>query len=695
MSIHTLFEPRSVAVVGASADPTKTAGLPIRFLRKQGFSGEIFPVNPRVENIDGLKCYASVGDLPHRPDVALVLLNADRTVDAVRELAAKGTQYAIILASGFGETGEEGRERQVRLIDAAGPMRLLGPNTIGLVNVSGGVSLSASGALASDKILKGPVGIASQSGGILGAFLSRASARGIGLSKLVSTSNEADLEIADFITYLANDPETKVIALYIETIRHPERFRVAAMRARAARKPIVALKIGRSAAGAQAAASHTGALAGSDRAYDAFFRELGIIRAQTFGDLIDIPAALATQPILKGRRIAILTSTGGAGTLIADSLGMAGFNTPKPDAATVDKLMAAMPQGQGALDGNPVDVTLAGLRPEILKACIGALLDSESYDALAVIVGSSGVHQPELISDAIRAAAPDGSKPVLAYVSPHAPAAAARLTQQGVPAFNAPEALASAAQALWMAGQRTKAPYQQAPSGAGPELSFDLRGPLNEVQAKTLFTAFGLPCVREEVVANATEARAAAARFAGPVVLKMLSAKITHKSDVGGVAIGVDVDAIGPRLDHMRQEVQRHTGIEPDGFVIQEMVSAGGLELILGSHRDALGPVILLGLGGVAAEVMQDTVIRLLPPDKMLTREEALTMTKDLKTWPLLDGYRGRPKLDVDALVSAIVAFSAMVSRLGGKLKEAEINPLFVLPAGQGVRGADGVAVLA
>ena len=694
MSIHTLFRPRSVAVVGASADPSKTAGLPIRFLRKQGFSGKIFPVNPRVGDIDGLKCYANIGDLPDRPDVALVLLSAARTIDAIRELSAKGTQYAIVLASGFGETGEEGRDRQARLLDAAGSMRLLGPNTIGLVNVSDGVSLSASGALASDKILKGPVGVASQSGGILGAFLSRASARGMGLSKLVSTSNEADLEVADFIAYLADDPETKVLALYIEAIRNPERFRAAATRARDAGKPIVALKIGRSAAGAQAAASHTGALAGSDRTYDAFFRDLGIIRAQTFSDLIDIPAALSTQPVLKGRRIAILTSTGGAGTLVADSLGLAGFETPKPDVSTIRDLTAAMPDGQGSLDSNPVDVTLAGLRPDTLKTCIGALLKSESYDALAVIVGSSGVHQPELISNAIRAAGTDGTKPVLAYVSPHAPEATASLTRQGVPAFNTPEAVASAAQALWAAGQIPARQFGTTPSGADVELSPDLRGSLNEAQAKALFAQFGLPCVREELVANADEARNATVRFGGPVVLKILSASITHKSDVGGVALDLDAETVGPRLESMRRGVRQHTGVDPDGFIVQEMVPAGGLELILGCHQDALGPVILLGFGGVAAEVMQDTAIRLLPPGRMLTRDEALALARELKAWPLLDGYRGRPKLDVDALLTAIVDFSGMVARLGGRLKEAEINPLFVLPAGQGVLAADGIAVL-
>ena len=692
-AIQTLFRPRSIAIVGASTDSTKTSGLPIRFLREQAFDGEIYPINPRVAEIDGLRCYGSVDALPARPDVAMVLLGASRSVDAVRELAAKGTPYAIVLASGFGESGEDGRSRQAQLLEAAGTMRILGPNTIGLVNVSDGVPLSASGALAAGLFQKGPVGVVSQSGGILGALLSRAAARGIGLSKLVATSNEADLEIADFIDYLADDSETSVIALYIETIRNPETFRRAAAKARAAGKPIVALKIGRSDAGARAAASHTGAMAGSDRTYDAFFHELGVIRVQNFGDLVEVPAALATQPVLKGRRVAVLTSTGGAGTLVADSLGLTGFEAPVPDAETVARLKAAMPDGHGALDGNPIDITLAGLQPDVLKACIRTLLDSPSYDALTVIVGSSSVAQPELIGDAIHAASPGNKKPVLAYVSPHAPEAAARLTRQGVPAFNTPEAVAAAFSALWSAG---RPPVEAMPAaGRAPVgIPADWRGSLNEKQAKELFARFGLHCVRESEVADAAQAKAAAAGFGGPVVLKILSSTITHKSDVGGVAVGLDANSIGARLEQMRDEVRRRAGVAPEGYIVQEMVPPGGLELILGCHRDALGSVILLGMGGVAAELIRDTTIRLLAPGSILSRSEALAMAQELKSWPLLDGYRRRPKLDVEALVGAIVDFSAMVMELGNRLTEAEINPLFVLPTGQGVRVADGVAVL-
>jgi acyl-CoA synthetase (NDP forming) len=306
-----------------------------------------------VSRIAALTCYPNISSLPAVPDVAIVLLGAERAHQAVRELAAIGTGAAIVLASGYGEVGEEGARRQQQLIESAGSMRILGPNTIGLVNLTDSIVLSASGALETEHFATGSIAIIAQSGGILGALLSRAAARGIGLSKLVATGNEADLELADFLDHLAGDDATRVIALYIEAVRHPAKFRAAALKARGAGKPIIAFKIGRSEAGARAAVSHTGALAGSDRMYDALFKQLGIIRAQTFGDLLDIATGLATGRRLSGKRIAILTSTGGAGTLVADCLGAAGFDTPPPETSTGAALRALHAGGHAVLDRNP------------------------------------------------------------------------------------------------------------------------------------------------------------------------------------------------------------------------------------------------------------------------------------------------------------------------------------------------------
>lgn len=705
-AMQRLLQPRSVAVIGASGDPAKTAGRPVAYLRKHGFAGAVWPVNPKLTQVGDLPCFPSIAALPGVPDVAIVLLGAERANGAVRELAAKGCAAAIVLASGYGETGTEGAQRQQQLREAAGAMRILGPNTIGLVNLTDNIVLSASGALEMDHFPQGNIGVVSQSGGILGALLSRAAARGIGLSKLISTSNEVDLDLADFIDALADDPATQVIALYVETIRNPGRFRSAALKAAAAGKPIVAFKIGRSEAGAQAAVSHTGAMAGADRMYDALFRQVGVIRARCFSDLLDIPAALATGRRLAGQRVAVLTSTGGAGTLVADDLGLAGFATPAPDAATAAALRALQTGSEAVLDRNPIDVTLAGLRPDLLRGAIRALLASPSYDALVIIVGSSGLAQPELMANAIKECLPGSSKPVIAYVSPHAPEVAAVLTRSGVPAFAAAESCTAALDGLLRA-TRTATPAPgtasetDARSAITPHpaaLPAHASGALDEAQAKQLFATYGVPCAPERIVTSAAEAEAAAQALGGRVVLKLLSAQITHKSDVGGVAVGLTPQTVGAGLAQMASDVLARAGVQPERYLVQQMVS-GGTEMILGLHRDALGTAILLGMGGVTAELFHDTTLRLLPPQGGLSRADALAMAQELKTWPLLDGYRGRPKADVAALVDAIVAFSAMAAQLGDRLVEAEINPLFVLPVvngiGQGVCAADGVAVLA
>ncbi len=691
-AISRLLKPRSVAIIGASADAGKTAGRPVSYLLKHGFAGDILPVNPKVDRIGELACYPDVDALPTVPDVGIILLGAERAHQAVRDLARRGTAAAIVLASGYTETGEAGARRQQQLMEAAGTMRILGPNTIGLVNLRDNIVLSATGALEMEHFPVGGIGVVSQSGGILGSLLSRAAARGIGLSKLISTSNEVDLELADFIDHLADDPATKVIALYIETLRNPARFRAAALKAAAAGKPIVAFKIGRSEAGAQAAVSHTGAMAGADRMYDALFKQVGVIRAQTFGDLLDLPVALATGRHLRGKRVAILTSTGGAGTLVSDDLGMAGFEAPAPDAATAEALRALQTGDHAVLDRNPIDVTLAGLRPDLLRGAIKVLLNSPSYDALTIIVGSSSLAMPELMAGAIQDCLPLSDKPVIAYVSPHAPDVAALLTQRGVPAFTAAESCTAALGAMLRQGT-WQAPTHIQITNAPINIDDLGTGSLDEAQAKQLFARFGVSCVRETIVTTPDQAVAATRDLEGRVVLKVLSSQITHKSDVGGVAVNLDAQTVGARLAEMAIDVESRAGVRPQRFLVQEMVS-GGIELILGMHRDPLGTGILLGMGGVTAELFKDTTMRLLAPGAGLSRADALNMARELKTWPLLDGFRGRPKADVDALVSAIVAFSEMAAQLEDRLVEAEINPVFVLPVGQGVRAADGVVVL-
>ncbi len=686
-SLKYLLSPRSVAIIGASADPKKTSGRPVTYLLKHGFKGKIFPVNPKVNTIGDLPCFASISALPQAPDVAIVLLAAGRVADAVAELAAMGTQYAIVLASGFGETGPKGLALQQELLARTGKMRLLGPNTIGLVNVTDGISLSASAALESDKQQTGGIALVSQSGGILGAILSRGVAQGLGFSKLISTSNEVDLEIADFISALVEDEATRVIALYVETIRHPEKFRMACLKARAAGKAIIAYKVGRSEEGARAAVSHTGAMAGSDAAYDAFFKANGVVRAENFSDLLDLSDTLQSQRRLTGKRMAVLTSTGGAGTLIADNLGFQGFETPAPGPATAMALRALQKGDEAILDRNPIDVTLAGLDPLLLRAIIGVLQDSDDYDGLVVVVGSSSLAMPDLVADAIRDCLPRSNKPILAFVSPHAPHVLQVLRAREVPSFTAPESCAIACNALL---SRFQAPPAMATLSDRVAVPDSPHGTLNEKQAADLMSAFGIPMAPSSVVKTAAQATSLCQSMSSPVVLKILSNQVTHKSDIGGVAMHQTAETVGPCLDQMRKQILRTTGLRIDNFLIQKQIQAP-VSLILGARQDPLGMTIMVGAGGVLAELLQDSAVTILAKDQVLSKSQSLELLKQLKIWPLLMGYRGKPSMDIDRLVCAIEMFSKMASQLSGTLLEAEINPLLVQHAGAGDAGVAGV----
>lgn len=686
-TLRALFAPETVAIVGASADAAKTGGRPVAYLQKHGFAGQIWPVNPKAETIAGLPCYPSVAALPRAPDAAIVLLGADRAHVAVRELAQRGTRLAIVLASGFGEAGAAGQARQRQLREAAGAMRLLGPNTIGALDLRAGIVLSASGALEGEDLPAGGISLASQSGGILGALLSRAAARGIGLAKLASTGNEADIDIADLIAFYARDPQTRVITVYIEGLRAADKFRDATRLARAAGKPVVVFKVGRSEFGARAAVSHTGAMAGEDRLYDALFRQCGVIRAQTFGDLLDIPAMLASGRPMAGPRVAVLTSTGGAGSLVADACGLAGLEVPLLDGPTASRLSGLL-AADAPMTANPVDVTLAGVKPEIMSAATEALLASDRVDGVVVIVGSSALAQPQIAVRAIRGGAEQSGKPILAYVSPHAPDILRDLNLAGIPAYAAPETCATALSAAIPRDAGGAAP---APAIPAPPPPAGLRtGTLNEVEARALFAHYGLHGAEQRLARTPAEAEAAARALGGPVVLKLVSEAIAHKSDVGGVTLGLNAATIGPALEAMAARLAAQGLPAPQGYLVQKML-AGGIEVILGLRRDPqLGPVILLGAGGVMAELLDDSAIRLLP----ITEADAQGMVDELRLSRVLRGYRGGRPHDVEALVAAILALGRMGESLGERLREAEINPLFVMPEGEGVAAADGLAVI-
>lgn len=687
-SLECLFRPRSVALVGASSDPAKIGGRPLHFLVKHGFSGEIWPVNPRAAEIGGIRCYPDIESLPAAPDVAMVLVGPAHAAESIRALAARGTGAAVVLAGGFAESGDDGTARQAALVEAAGGMRLLGPNTIGLLNMTDGITLSASGALDVEHRYTGGVAVVSQSGGILGSLMSRAATQGVGLSHLIATGNEADIDVGDAVMYLAGDPATRVIALYLETIRKPAEFRNAAAAVAKAGKKLVVYKVGRSEAGARSAASHTGALAGEDRVFNAFFRQIGAIRAERYSDLIDIPAAIATAPDLAGGRVAIVTHTGGAAGLVADVCGMAGLETPPPGPETTRRLAAILQDDGFAPDRNPVDLTLAGLDPEVTYQAIMALAESDDYDAVIPVVGSSSVGRPHLVADPVIRATGTVTKPLIVYTSPSAPGIVTRLNAAGVPTFDTPEACATALSAL---RHVPPPPRETGVAGAShiPADFEDRTGSLNEAEAKQLFAGFGIETVRETVIEAPEQAPAAAAAFDNPVVIKILARDLLHKTEAGGVRLNVSPDEAARACAEIATAATAAGVTDHSGFLIQEMI-ADGTEMILGFRRDpVLGPTLLLGAGGSLAELLEDVEIALLPATEADIRE----MLDRLKIAPLLNGYRNQRPADIDALVEAALCFGQLCLTLGDRLEDAEINPLFVRPQGVGVAAADGLVV--
>ena len=686
-SLERLFRPRSVALIGASTDPKKIGGRPLHFLRKHGFEGEIWPVNPHAAEIEGYRSYPDIDSLPGVPDMAVVLVGPQQAVSATASLARKGCSAAIVLAGGFLETDETGGDRQRELVKSAGDMRLLGPNTIGLLNLTDGITLSASGALDIEDLHAGGVAVISQSGGILGSLLSRAVARGIGLSKLAATGNEADIDVSDVMAFLARDDATSVVALYLETIRNPTAFRNAASQLKDAGKKLVVYKVGRSEIGAEAAASHTGALAGEDRVFDAFFRKCGAIRVDRYDDLIDLPAGLAMMTGPSGKRLAILTHTGGAAGLVADVCGMAGFDTPSPSPETASRLGDLLQDDGFSPDRNPVDLTLAGLDPEVVYRSIMTLSASGEYDAIIPVVGSSSVGRPYMVADPVIRAAATEDIPIVVYTSPHAPGIVARLNREGVPAFDTPEACATVlARSL---------PVEPPGPGRSPTLvtpghAPTASGQLNEFDAKRVFAEFGIPPVREIAVRSSSEAVDAASQLGDPVVVKILSRRMTHKTEIGGIRTGVSPPDAARICDELAAAAAAHGVSTEEGFLLQEQVS-GFAEMIVGFRNDpALGPAVLVGAGGTLAEIYEDIAMCVLPA----TEAEIRSMIMSLRVLVVLQGYRGSCAVDMDAFVEAIARFAHMCDALGARLTEAEINPLFVGEGKVPVKAADAVLIL-
>jgi acyl-CoA synthetase (NDP forming) len=654
--LQPLFAPRRIALVGASSDGAKAAGRPMRYLRKHGFAGEIFPVNPRVESIDGERCYPSLDAIPGEIDHAYVMVATERVEAAIAACAARRIRVATILSDGFAESGEEGVARQAALLRAAretGP-RLLGPNSMGIVDTASHVALSVNAVLDIDRLLPGRIGVVSQSGSLIGAIVSRGQARGIGYSKLVSVGNEADLTSGEIVDLLVDDTGTNVILLFLETLRDAPRLAAAARRADAAGKPIIAYLLGRSAAGRELAQSHTGAIVGSGAAFDAFLADAGIARVTHFEALIEAPLLFAGRRPAKRSRVAVATTTGGGGAMLVDSLGALGIEVPAPSPALRAALAAT---GVRVGESRLMDLTLAGARPDVVGAVLETVMASAENDAVVMVVGSSAQFHPELaVAPIVKLAG--AAKPLAAFLVPDAPASLQVLSAAGVPSFRTAESAADAIAAFfhWKAPRDAVKPTPVATT----------------LRDEDWVATLGIPVPRQVLVRDAAEARRVGLIF--PVVAKIASADIPHKTEIGGVRLGIaDPVALAVAVDDLFARVRAaRPDATIDGVLVQEQARGLG-EALIGFRRDKLvGPIVTVAAGGVLAEIYADAAVRLAPVDLASARE----MIEEVRGLAPLRGYRGLPKGDLDGLARALAA----LSQLAGvdDMIEAEINPLIV-----------------
>jgi acetate---CoA ligase (ADP-forming) len=676
-----LLSPRSIALIGASDDPTKNAARPLSFLRRGGYGGTAYPINPRRATVLGERAWPSLDVLPEVPDHAYVLLPTEAVVDAVAVCGKAGVPLVTVLADGFATAGGIGAARSAELkkvSDETG-VRVIGPSSLGVIDFRARLMLTANAAFGEPDWPHGRIFAASHSGSIIGALAARGKSRGIGFAALVSAGLEVDLGIGEMCAATLDDPDIDGYLLFLETIRQADALRRFALAAAERGRPVVVYKLGRSAEARELAVTHSGALAGEDDVADAFFAACGIARVDTFEGLIEsLPLLHRVPPRARQRKpaVGVVTTTGGAAAMVVDRLALRGIEVAAPSPETLARLAAAGVTVEPALI---VDLTLAGARYEIMKAALDTLLAAPEFDLVVAVVGSSARLNPNLAVRPIADCA-QGARPLAAFIAPDAPEAFALLTAAGVPNFRSPESCADGV----AAALRRRAPVPWSPplrpAPGTPR-------PLDELAAYDLLDRVGVP--RAPAVAlDANLAAPPALPFAFPVAAKVLAADIAHKSDVGGVALGIaDGPALVRAVAELRANVQRHRPGAIERVLVQPMIAGVGEVLIAYRVEPEVGPLVMLAMGGVLTEIYRDRVLRLAPVDLASARE----MIAELKGVAALTGFRGKPAGDLDALAQAIVALSQLAS--DPTIAEAEVNPLIVREKGQGVTAVDALVL--
>jgi acyl-CoA synthetase (NDP forming) len=691
-NLSRLLTPRSVAVVGASDDPLRIGGRPLAYMVSQGYKGHLMPVNPNRASVQGMRAYASVADLPETPEVAIVAVPAAGAVEVVADLAARGTAAAIVFSAGFAEAGPAGAEVQDRMVAAARKygMRLLGPNSLGLLNPRNGFYGSFLSSVEMGFPRPGRVAIASQSGAYGGHILCIARAHDIGLSACVMTGNEADVTLGDIIGMMVEDAQTDVIAVYSEGIRDGARFTAALAAARRAHKPVVIMKVGASALGSAAALSHTASIAGNDAVTEAVLAEFGAVRARSTEQLLDI-ARLATRRIYPANNtLGVITVSGGAGVIISDAAEVLGLAMPEMPAAAQRQLREVLPF---AAPRNPVDCTAQYMNDmSLVSRFTETVARAGGYGSILAFfsyTGGAPSIAPRLRQQlkSVRAAHPDRLFVLSVLASQEQ---MREYEADGFTVFEDPTRAVTAIEAMGRFG----AAFAAAPGLPAPPLpvvDLPAQNP-NEAEAKRLLAAAGIACAPERACATPDEAVAAARALGFPLVLKILSPDILHKSEIGGVLLGVKDEArVRADFELLLERARRAAPQARIEGVLAAKQLRGGVECVMGIHRDPVfGPIAMFGLGGIFVEILKDVVFRRCP----FAEDVAECMIRSIRGAPLLAGARGRPAADIAALARMLSQLSAFAAAAGPRLQAIDLNPVFALPAGEGAYAVDAVIEL-
>jgi acyl-CoA synthetase (NDP forming) len=697
--IRYLLSPKSVVIVGASADYSKFTGRTVKYILKHRYPGKLYAVNPSRTEISGIPCFPSVKDLPEAVDTAFIQIAAKGVPGVIEQCIEKNVKSIIIHSAGLGESGEEGKKTRERITSQIreAEIRVVGPNCAGIVNMTESIVLSPIVCYELDAIPKGRIGLISQSGGLTGAYVTRAADRGIGFSYVISTGNEMDLGVSEFAYYLLKDKSTDAIAIFLEALRDVELFRNVAVEALKARKPILVLKVGRTEVGAKAAASHTGALTGADAIYDAFFRQYGITRVETLEDLFEVPALFCKTKPPKGRNVGVITTTGGGATIVVEAAAQAGLQFPPPSNDAIREATAFLPSF--AAKSNPLDVTMSGTGDGFKKG-LELLLKDDAFDMIVGVVGTSSQFEPNLGVQPIVDVCKDAIKPFAAFCNPNAAEALRLFEKNGIPSFRTPESCGRSLGYLVKYKEaldnfNRKKDQRQTPDPASPaarnvrKILENAGSVLNEYDSKRVLSEYGIRVTREKLTGEVEQAKKAAEEIGYPVVMKVMSADIPHKTEAGVIKLGVRSETeLEASFGEIIEKAKKFKAdVKIDGVLVQEMAEKG-VELIIGMKRDAgFGPVIMFGLGGILVEVFKDVSFRI-PP---LSLQDAREMIEEIKGSKLLMGYRGMEEMDCEAIASTLMSMAGLSLDLGEEIRELDINPVIVYPKGRGIKVVDAL----